>query len=343
MFYLYRESGSRNIDEPGSENFGYKTGLGVETGRSNEDGSVSSLRGLLTLPQSLLGGECQRYAPVRFLHDLDTKCSYTLTPELCSSDSILSASMYAEATTINHPPCPRAQRVLSEHGGTQVTETKARYLCATDTSKYLNSLQDFSDFQSATQRSLFNYDLPVGNCTDRFGNDVCTDFNSIPDASIAPLPPLCIWDDGYTKPVVPHYDEATNTCQNAVLDVHYNFTWSGTSIIGLTAFIILGDLPLEVTREDNRTVTYSVIIPEQIIIVNITDDNNVTSEVNVTIPARPETRYSYELSTLSVAAVLTQNYQAIFHHDITRVIRNDTASDNFYNTPLQYDRSGNPG
>ena len=54
------------------------------------------------------------------------------------------------------------------------------------------------------------------------------------------MPARCSWDDGYTYAPEPVYNSTTGTCQNAVLDVHYNFTWRANQIIYLEATVMLG-------------------------------------------------------------------------------------------------------
>ena len=55
---------------------------------------------------------------------------------------------------------------------------------------------------------------------------------------VAPAPPRCSWDDGYTRAPTPRV--SGDTCENAVVDVYYNFTWKGREIIQLNATIVLG-------------------------------------------------------------------------------------------------------
>lgn len=54
------------------------------------------------------------------------------------------------------------------------------------------------------------------------------------------MPARCFWDDGYNRAPEPMLDSADSTCLNAVVDVLYNFTWSGSQITSLEATIVLG-------------------------------------------------------------------------------------------------------
>ena len=54
------------------------------------------------------------------------------------------------------------------------------------------------------------------------------------------MPARCFWDDGYNRAPEPMLDSTESTCLNAVVDVLYNFTWSGSQITSLEATIVLG-------------------------------------------------------------------------------------------------------
>ena len=55
-----------------------------------------------------------------------------------------------------------------------------------------------------------------------------------------PTPDRCSWDDGFTEAPTPALSTDGSTCENAVLDVYYNFTWKGREIVQLNATIVLG-------------------------------------------------------------------------------------------------------
>ena len=55
-----------------------------------------------------------------------------------------------------------------------------------------------------------------------------------------PPPGRCSWDTGFTDAPVPVLDASGSVCNNAVIDVYYNFTWKGQEITQLNATIVLG-------------------------------------------------------------------------------------------------------
>ena len=70
--------------------------------------------------------------------------------------------------------------------------------------------------------------------------------------------PRCSWDDGYSRPPIPTYDNTTELCQNAVLDVDYQLYWRGGEIISVEATLLLGAIGLqqdaqEQTEEETDT------------------------------------------------------------------------------------------
>ena len=68
-------------------------------------------------------------------------------------------------------------------------------------------------------------------------------------------------------------------CENAVLKVHYNFTWLGTRILQLNATYVIGDLPLVVRRQENQTVVYSETVYENQTVIVFNQTTNTTYNV----------------------------------------------------------------
>lgn len=294
---------------------GYKHGQRLRTAKPTAIGGLSSRSGILSLPQRSIGSQCLRTAPVRFLKDLESDCTYRMTPGLCGADSVLSARMYAESSGLTNPPCPRTYRVLSveDSSGKAVSEVAAFYSCSPDNAGFLNTPDTVQTKLDQYTTSLFNYDMPPENCQDKFGNDIC---NNPENVTIPPQQelPRCTFDDGYMPAPLPVYNLTTQVCHNAVLSVKYNFTWSGQRIVFLNATVVLGDVPMEVTWQENRTIVYT--------------DNFGNLHQNTSLVDR------------SAPAVLHQKYSVIFHHNYTKLI--NTSTDNQEDI-TRVERSGYPG
>lgn len=72
---------------------------------------------------------------------------------------------------------------------------------------------------------------------------VCEDLIVGEQLPTAPVPDRCSWDNGLTPAPVPSLNTSLGPvpiCQNAVIDVYYNFTWKGQKIVMLNATIVLG-------------------------------------------------------------------------------------------------------
>ncbi|KAK3083920.1 hypothetical protein FSP39_005349 [Pinctada imbricata] len=237
-FYSYRSSSVTT-----SVGGNYTEGASIQSVKLFPENSTSPVRkGTVVLPQRILGGECLKTAPVRYLNDLTTSCNYQLTTSMCTSGSVFSAGFYMESSNIRNPACPNSFTVLGNTVENRVAETTVNYHCAT-TTDLPNYVKSTTSVSPVTTPSLFDYTLPNETCSDTCGNDICTDFNSIPDAVTGSgLPTRCTFDNGFTRAPTPSI--SGSTCQNVVLDVRYNFYWSGSDILKLNATVILGDVPL---------------------------------------------------------------------------------------------------
>lgn len=202
-------------------------------------------------------GECVTTSPVRYLEDVETKCSHVITKELCHSNSVLSASMYVQPTTLTHPPCPKSPVILKSKGTKEVTEVAASYLCISTPNSYLKSVSYFSDFVKDNQKSLFsNVDFDTSLCDfDPVTNVYICQSNSEGEIISYNLT-RCSWDDSYFRAPTPIFNETLSICQNAVIDIHYNFTWKGGEVLLLNATYIMADLPTELERVDSFPVLY---------------------------------------------------------------------------------------
>ncbi|XP_005091574.2 uncharacterized protein LOC101855231 [Aplysia californica] len=209
--------------------------------------SVSTLRadqlttGRLALSQGGPGGFCNPLSPVQFLVDSEAVCAVTLTQGQCVSNTVFSGNVYAVSSAIQG--CSQSFKVTSTFQGTNLAPADVRYYCATDVSGYLSSTPGttISDLDPQVS-SNFPADLSGLQCNDGCSEAACWQYNTGRSSSdVSLLPGQCSWDSGFTPPLMPAMNGAT--CENVVLEVRYNFEWSGSEITKLTADVILGNIP----------------------------------------------------------------------------------------------------
>ena len=213
--------------------------------------TVIDFYGVLSLPQPTLSGQCLGTAPVRYLKDIDSSCTYTMTSDLCDKNTVLSSLFYAQDSGL--ATATKYFSVLAEDNGLALAETNVVYYCASDTSAYLKS----TGATNVAGSVLFDYNFPTNpNCTDTCGNDICIDLNNLVDPdppATSTLPPLCASQD----PTTP--SNVGGVCRDSVVEVQYTVTWEGKKIIRVDANIILADIPLTVGVVPNElTQKYSV-------------------------------------------------------------------------------------
>ena len=325
---------------PDEEHVGsnYAKGVSVKTGLPKQSTTSDDLylgtNFRLTLPQKSWTGDCIVTAPVRYLVDTDHTCVSTMTEELCSADSMLSASMYVRPTSQSNPPCSLGPVVLKDYGSENVALTYTDYLCASDITPFVYSMVTPEDVYSPTRSSLFGNHIPYENITNcQFDNStgayVC-DFVDF-DETVPSVPQRCSWDDRYTAAPTPTFDAVNQICRNAVLDVKYNFTWKANEIMILNATVILGDIPLQSTRTDTVTLESTDIV----------DNNGVPTElprtqvtqITTTMPTVLSQTFQVTFSPLFIPVNLTTNLTA------SNITDNSTEMVNME----RYKRSGNPG
>ena len=232
-----REQEERQADDsPGT---GYQYGISLKTGKPL-DNTVLDSKGVLSLPQPFLAGQCLETAPVRFLKDVDSSCTFTMSSGLCSEDSLLSSLFYVQSSTLS--TTTKYFSVLAEDNGLAIAETNVNYYCAPNADAYLKSSTTLSSIVTPGTSYLFDYTYPTNpNCTDTCGNDICIDLNNLanpdPPAS-SNLPPPCVSN----IPVTPVNNNGI--CENSVVEVQYTLTWEGKKIVKVDANIILADVPL---------------------------------------------------------------------------------------------------
>ena len=181
-----------------------------------------------------------------------------------------------------------------------------------------------------TTNFKFAYEIPKGR------EEECV-FDDISGAFICPLEPTvtdnpeplirCGWDDGYTSPPIPEFDNSTGICHNVVLDVHYNFTWQGNTIVELNATLIIGDVAMTATQTEAIELQY-----ENRTVINGTEEVEIITKTENVTTVRQNT--------------LTQKFGVnFFPLYVTPNMSDYNMTDNvtdFY-TEERYQRSGNPG
>ncbi|XP_045171552.1 tectonic-2-like isoform X2 [Mercenaria mercenaria] len=233
-FYWYREEEARILSD--STDNVYRYGVSVKTSK-----------GILTLPQPTLNGQCMYTAPVRYLKDLEHSCSYTISDSLCSPSSVLSALSYIQSSNNNS--------ILEEESSVVIASTNVVYKCATNLQSYLKSTQTISDIIDNTQVYKFNYNLPTDpNCVDECGslNDKCIDLNNLTNPD--PItPPTTLTDCPSQTPAAPTL--ANGICSDAVIDVEYTIKWTGNKVARLDAVVILADFPIQNAAGTNNVLS----------------------------------------------------------------------------------------
>ncbi|CAC5366675.1 TCTN2 [Mytilus coruscus] len=203
---------------------------------------LADRRGVVSLPQRILSGECSTTAPLQYLRDMDSDCSFQLTNAMCSGDSVFNALSYIQSSTTRDPSCPSAFSIMGNPNTQNIAETVVNYYCLTDATSYIKSTTTAA---TPSTRSLFNYTYPAGCPLDNCGRETtseppCTGY--VDGTAQETLPPRCGFNDHYTRPPSPNINGAT--CENAVVDVRYNFYWSGPNILKLNATVFLANILL---------------------------------------------------------------------------------------------------
>uniref|UniRef100_A0A2C9K0I9 Uncharacterized protein n=1 Tax=Biomphalaria glabrata TaxID=6526 RepID=A0A2C9K0I9_BIOGL len=208
--------------------------------------------GTLSLPQTVPGGACNPLIPVQFLVDTISTCKTTVTDSICNDLSVLSSKVYANGCSesmkviVGSDLCSNPVSIsrslwdlisVISSTGTSNTQaiTEVRYYCATDIKDYLANV--LTGTSSSKETDITH--LAGLNCTDACSEQACWEYNvNKTYQSTAQLPARCSWDDGASV-LGPN---GNGVCNNAVLEVRYNFEWSGTTISKVTADIVLANV-----------------------------------------------------------------------------------------------------
>ena len=214
----YQDSGGRVLEHSNPVSFAYSNSDPVELLHND------LARGFLALPQMTLSGECVWTAPVQFQEDVTTRCTLPPEEKLCQQFSPLSTLMFLRSSTEAYPPCPNQPNVASKYGQNTLSPTEVEYYCLADISEYLMEETNEEDLFDLYQSSLF-----------------AEYHNASSDLTV---PVRCAWDDGYTQPPVPTFDNDTGLCHNSTLNVAYEMFWRGGEIVQVKGVVVLGTVPL---------------------------------------------------------------------------------------------------
>lgn len=236
--------------EPNGIVAGYSHGLAVKTGLQLPSTSVSpnmvnqfGKNYLLTLPQRTMAGGCTWSAPVRFLVDSRDVCDIEVTSRSCSGGSQLDALMYVPSTDWGIATGPL---VVSEQAVNSIAKTDVNFLCVGGSTSFIKSTKTRAQsFLPNSELCFASNDTcrVVGDCfldptTSAF---VCPG-NIITWLTEQPTSSRCSFDNGFTVPPTPSFNNVTGVCSNAVVAVEYNVTWSGQTVTHLNAIITLADI-----------------------------------------------------------------------------------------------------
>lgn len=300
--YNYRETEDRVQTPYSTDTTGYRQTEKVLSVRNAFNG-IEKRRGVVSLPQRILSGECSREAPLQYLKNVDTDCSFELTTDMCSDNSVFNALSYMQSSTTTDPSCPTTFSVMGNPTTENVAETVVNYYCTTDTTEYVKNTTTIA---TPSTRSLFNYVYPVGCSADVCGREVgeatpCTGYDDT--VTQETLPPRCTFNDHYTRPPSPSVN--IDTCENVVVDVRYNFYWSGPNIMKLNATIFLANIPIS-------TAANPVVITQKYkasFIHSFTGLSNNTQDnyYNVETPFSRSGKPGYDVGKPMISGMVTRN------------------------------------
>ncbi|XP_065054238.1 uncharacterized protein LOC135683037 [Rhopilema esculentum] len=219
--------------------------------------------GYLAVPVWTEGGFCS-FTSVHFQADRESSCEHEASAQSCSQPSF-NAMNFLLPTGSNLPAC-NVPEVLSGVTSNSLAFKTVEYYCLSTASDYLRFLT----------------------------NSTATDNNSeslFQSSGSARAISRCAFDDSKTRPNLPSIDNATGTCQNAVLDVNYELLWNGRQLNQITAKVTIGNFPVNPVTK--TTVTYTYFTQKVVNATQIMASSIVTrSPSSTTRPAVSNTLHS---------------------------------------------------
>ncbi|XP_071489486.1 uncharacterized protein [Diadema antillarum] len=283
----YQDSGSRTLDYTSPDGSAYSNGDPVELLYG------SGSRGFLALPQMVLSGECLWTSPVQFQEDLVTRCVLPPNQVLCQEFSPLSALLFLRSSTESYPPCPNQPLVVSQYGQASTAPTDIQYYCVEDVSEYQLQVTSEEDLFGLYQSSLF----------------ADTENGSLSESVV---PQRCLWDDGFSQPPAPVFDNFTNLCLNSVVSVSYEMFWRGGEITWILGTVIMGSMPLIpddsiIEEEAEEFVPPPVTVPVPASTAAPTTESDLSTDIIEGITFITEVEEILETAVTDVAINADQN------------------------------------
>ncbi|CAG2252080.1 TCTN2 [Mytilus edulis] len=276
--FTYKEDEERVEPPAPAATTGYRQNEKVLSVKTNAAGTADR-RGVVSLPQRILSGECSTTAPLQYLNDIDSDCSFQLTNAMCSGDSVFNALSYIQSSTTRDPSCPSAFSIMGNpNTGTQnIAETIVNYYCLTDATSYIKSTTTAAP---PSTRSLFNYTYPAGCPLDNCGRETTNE------------PPCTGYVDGTTQKLFLHD-----------VDVRYNFYWSGPNILKLNATVFLANIVLS-------TPTNPVVVTQKYKASFVNSFAGTPAEdnfYNVTTPFSRSGKPGYDIDKPMISGMVIRN------------------------------------
>ena len=189
----------------------YKVGVSIKTIYDATEGIV----GKLSLPAQSLLGSCVS-SPVRFLQDSQSVCTRPINPEVCltAKNSHLDHQMFLMSSPVIASEANFAQ-VLSENNFLFPAETVTNYYLTTRLDKYLT--EDGPGERPQPSGAPENFTVLAEKLSEYEVSE-----------SIFQTEEFSSYDKVQS---VAHLDPARLHCNNLVLEVKYEFFWSGTEIL----------------------------------------------------------------------------------------------------------------
>ena len=189
----------------------YKVGVSIKTIYDASEGIV----GKLALPTQSLLGSCVS-SPVRFLKDSKSVCKRPINPDVCltAKNSYLDHQMFLMSSPVIKSEANFAQ-VLSENNFLRTAETETNYYLTTRLEKYLNV--ELPRERPPPSAAPENFTVLAEKLSEYKFSD-----------SIFQTEEFSSYDKVQS---VAHLDPASLHCNNLVLEVKYEFFWSGTEIL----------------------------------------------------------------------------------------------------------------
>ncbi|XP_067009263.2 tectonic-1 [Anabrus simplex] len=163
------------------------------------------------------GGFCVDSSPVRYLVNTDAYCIRRMTPESCTTNSLLSALTFAVGDTRkNYSSLYQLPFIKRDSSGIDLVDTNVKLYCVKKGSDYLTLGQNiFIKLDSSMNLTSLNDRLEYNECEGINQDYLQTSFN-----------------------------ESTGICYNVLVSVSHNFYWSSKDLVKLETSYVIADVPV---------------------------------------------------------------------------------------------------